>query len=116
MNPHQITAALFPFQSQRLDTGALLADEVGLGKTVEAGLVIGHLRPSKCRVLCIVPAPIRRQWQQELAEKFDIDSVILDAGSYGAAAKGTTNPFDQNGNASSARTTSRSTATAGSRQ
>lgn len=46
LNPHQIDAALFAFQSP-LSRGALLADEVGLGKTIEAGLVISQLFAEK---------------------------------------------------------------------
>jgi len=41
LNPHQIDAALFAFKSP-LSKGALLADEVGLGKTIEAGLVLSQ--------------------------------------------------------------------------
>jgi adenine-specific DNA-methyltransferase len=41
LNPHQVEAALFAFKSL-LSKGAVLADEVGLGKTIEAGLVVSH--------------------------------------------------------------------------
>jgi hypothetical protein len=43
LNPHQVVAALFAFKSP-LSKGAILADEVGLGKTIEAGLVLAHGR------------------------------------------------------------------------
>src|SRR5947208_6960870 len=77
LNPHQIEAALFAFRSP-LSRGAMLADEVGLGKTIEAGLIVSQLwAERKRRILCIVPASLRKQWNRELAEKFHIDSVIL---------------------------------------
>ena len=70
LNPHQIEAALFAFRSP-LSRGALLADEVGLGKTIEAGLVLSQkLAERKHRILVITPANLRNQWHQELQEKF----------------------------------------------
>src|SRR5438132_1977979 len=94
LNPHQIEAALFAFRSP-LSRGAILADEVGLGKTIEAGLIISQLwAERKRRILCIVPASLRKQWSRELAEKFYIDSTILETRAYNLARKqGTTNPF-----------------------
>ena len=69
LNPHQVEAALFAFNSP-LTQGALLADEVGLGKTIEAGLVISQKwAERKRRILVITPANLRKQWQQELSEK-----------------------------------------------
>jgi adenine-specific DNA-methyltransferase len=57
LNPHQIDAALFAFKSP-LSKGALLADEVGLGKTIEAGLVLSQKwAERKRRMLIIAPAP-----------------------------------------------------------
>ncbi|MDQ2091154.1 SNF2-related protein [Marimonas arenosa] len=80
MNPHQVNAALFALKSP-FSKGVLLADEVGLGKTIEAGLVISQrLAEGKRRQLLIVPASLRKQWQQELFEKFSIKSEILDSG------------------------------------
>jgi adenine-specific DNA-methyltransferase len=68
LNPHQIEAALFAFKSP-LGRGALLADEVGLGKTIEAGLVISQKwAERKRRILVITPANLRKQWHQELQE------------------------------------------------
>ena len=98
LNPHQIEAALFAFRSP-LSRGAILADEVGLGKTIEAGLIISQLwAERKRRILIILPTSLRNQWNQELLEKFFIDSVILESKSYNALAKaGQTNPFEQNG-------------------
>ena len=64
LNPHQIDAALFAFRSP-LSRGAVLADEVGLGKTIEAGLIISQLWAERRRqILCIVPAALREQWSR----------------------------------------------------
>src|SRR5512144_798179 len=69
LNPHQVDAALFAFQSP-LSKGAILADEVGLGKTIEAGLVIAQKwAERKRKILVITPANLRKQWSQELADK-----------------------------------------------
>src|SRR5215218_6441637 len=68
MNPHQVEAALFAFRSP-LSRGALLADEVGLGKTIEAGLIISQLwAERRRRILIIVPTALRKQWNRELIE------------------------------------------------
>ena len=72
MNPHQVEAALFALKSP-LSKGVLLADEVGLGKTIEAGLVLSQRwAEHKRRMILIVPASLRKQWQQELHEKFSL--------------------------------------------
>jgi len=94
LNPHQVEAALFAFRSP-LSRGAILADEVGLGKTIEAGLIVSQLwAERKRRILCVVPASLRKQWNRELAEKFYIDSVILETKGFNQAKKaGTANPF-----------------------
>lgn len=87
LNPHQVDAALFAMKSP-LSTGALLADEVGLGKTVEAGLVLAqYWAERKRRILIIVPASLRTQWRTELSEKFYIDSILLDSTIYNKAKK-----------------------------
>ena len=76
--PHQIDAALFALQTPYLN-GVILADEVGLGKTIEAGIVITqYWAERKRRVLIIAPSSLRQQWQQELLEKFLIPSQLLD--------------------------------------
>ncbi len=95
MNPHQVDAALFALQSP-LSKGVILGDEVGLGKTIEASLVIAQKwAERKRRVLLIVPASLRKQWAQELREKFSLDSVILDAKTYKDAQKaGARRPFE----------------------
>jgi len=97
LNPHQVEAALFAFKSP-LSSGAILADEVGLGKTIEAGLVISQKwAEGKKRILIITPSSLRKQWNQELLEKFFIPSTILEARTYNAAKKmGKRNPFQQN--------------------
>ncbi len=98
LNPHQLDAALFAFNSP-LSRGALLADEVGLGKTIEAGLIIAQLwAERKRRILCILPAALRKQWNRELIEKFFIESTILETASFNQALdSGVGNPFDQPG-------------------
>ena len=87
LNPHQVDAALFAFNSP-LSKGALLADEVGLGKTIEAGLVISQKWAERLRrILVITPANLRKQWHQELTEKFFLPCTILESKSYNAAIK-----------------------------
>ncbi len=82
LNPHQVEAALFAFKSP-LSSGAILADEVGLGKTIEAGLVISQKwAERKRKILIIVPSNLRKQWYQELSDKFFLPSVILEKRSY----------------------------------
>jgi len=87
MNPHQVDAALFALASP-LTKGVLLADEVGLGKTIEASLVIAQRwAERKRRILLIVPASLRKQWSQELYDKFSLPSVIVERKSYGDLRK-----------------------------
>ncbi|HEY9766267.1 MAG TPA: SNF2-related protein, partial [Chroococcales cyanobacterium] len=87
LNPHQVDAALFAFRSP-LSKGALLADEVGLGKTIEAGLVLSQKwAERKRRILIITPSNLRKQWFQELTEKFFLPCRILESKSYNAAIK-----------------------------
>lgn len=95
LNPHQVDAALFAFASP-LSKGALLADEVGLGKTIEAGLVISQRwAERKRRILVITPSNLRKQWFQELQEKFFLPCEILESKSYRQSVKdGNRNPFD----------------------
>lgn len=96
VNPHQVDAALFAFRSP-LSKGAILADEVGLGKTIEAGLVISQRwAERKRKILIIVPSSLRKQWNQELLDKFFIPSVILEATSFNRCIKeGNLNPFER---------------------
>ncbi len=96
MKPHQVDAVLFALQSP-LAKGTILADEVGLGKTIEAGLVIAQRwAERRRRILLIVPASLRKQWSQELASKFSIPSVILEAKSHRTLRKaGEPKPFER---------------------
>lgn len=76
--PHQIDAALFALQAST-SRGVVLADEVGLGKTIESGIVLcQYWAERKRRILIIAPSSLRQQWQQELDEKFAIPSRLLD--------------------------------------
>ncbi len=94
LNPHQIDAALFAFHSP-LSRGAILADEVGLGKTIEAGIVLAQKWAERKRtILIVVPASLRTQWNQELWEKFALPSVILERKLFDTLQKaGHSNPF-----------------------
>jgi hypothetical protein len=96
INPHQIEAALFALQNP-LSKGVLLADEVGLGKTIEAALVLGQYWAERHRRLLVVcPASLRKQWAMELAEKFHLPAQIIDAKTWSQARKeGIYEPFDQ---------------------
>lgn len=79
MSPHQVDAALFALSSP-LTRGVLLADEVGLGKTIKAALVIAQKQAERRRrILLIVPASLRKQWSQELFDKFSLPSIIIEA-------------------------------------
>src|SRR3989454_7977362 len=95
LNPHQVDAALFAFNSP-LSKGALLADEVGLGKTIEAGLVLSQKwAERKRRMLVITPSNLRKQWHQELTEKFFLPCRILETKSYNATVRqGHVRPFE----------------------
>lgn len=96
IKPHQVDAALFAFHSP-LSKGSILADEVGLGKTIEAGMVIAQKwAERKRKILVIAPANLRKQWFQELQDKFFLPSVILEKKSFDEFIhRGIFNPFDQ---------------------
>lgn len=96
LNPHQVDAALFAVRSP-LAKGVVLADEVGLGKTIEAGLVLSQRwAERRRRILIIVPATLRTQWAQELSDKFDIPATVLESTSFNRLKKvGNVNPFEQ---------------------
>jgi SNF2 family DNA or RNA helicase len=96
LNPHQIEAALFAFRSP-LSKGAILADEVGLGKTIEAGILLAQRwAERRRRLLVICPANLRKQWNQELSDKFFLSSVILETKTFNEQIKaGNLNPFQQ---------------------
>jgi hypothetical protein len=75
-NPHQIDAVIFALK-RIPEGGCILADEVGLGKTIEAGLVLAQLRAEGVapRILLVVPKPLVGQWQDELYRLFSIQAV-----------------------------------------
>jgi len=97
LNPHQVEAALFAFRSP-LSKGAILADEVGLGKTIEAGLVLSQKwAERKRRILIITPASLRKQWVQEMQDKFFLPAMILESKNYNKMVRDNVpNPFEQN--------------------
>ncbi len=74
---HQERTALRVLREMR--GRALLADEVGLGKTVEAGIVLKEyaIRGLARKVLILTPPALRTQWQEEMREKFSLEFEIL---------------------------------------
>ena len=73
---HQVDAAhLALFE---MDGKALLADEVGLGKTIEVGMILKemHYRGTDDAVLILTPAQLAQQWQAEMLEKFGLDFTL----------------------------------------
>jgi ERCC4-related helicase len=96
LNPHQVDAALFALRSP-LSKGVLFADEVGLGKTIEAGIVLSQRwAERRRRILLIVPAILRKQWVLELREKFFLPAAVIDSGMFNAQRRaGVANPFSQ---------------------
>ncbi len=74
--PHQLKAALAVMKD--LGGRALLADEVGLGKTIEAGIILKEylLRGQIRTALVLTPASLCEQWAEELREKFELDFVV----------------------------------------
>src|SRR6266487_3780956 len=81
--------------TQKLQPRMILADEVGLGKTIEAGLIIKELRARELinRVLIIVPASLQLQWQTELRSKFNEHFEILDGAALQYLGRGGVNPW-----------------------
>lgn len=93
LNPHQIEAALFALHSP-LSRGVILADEVGLGKTIEAGIVLCQFwAERKRRLLVICPASLRKQWALELQEKFNLPTLVLDAKAWREAKRNGRDPL-----------------------
>ena len=80
---------LLPFQLEPalavvggLGSRLLIADDVGLGKTVQASLVIAEILrrcPGEARAIVVCPASLREQWQLELRQRFRLDAAVLDA-------------------------------------
>src|SRR3989344_857386 len=95
LNPHQIDAALFAFKSP-LSKGAILADEVGLGKTIEAGILLSQKwAEGKRKIIIICPSSLRKQWNQELYDKFFLKSKIIDSQNFkNVNNPRLNNPFD----------------------
>ena len=87
LNSHQVDAAVFVFKSP-FSKGAILADEVCLGKTIKAGILIAQKWvEKKSRILVIVPVNLRKQWMMEFEEKFAFPSVILESKSFNISIK-----------------------------
>lgn len=98
LNPHQVDAALFAFKSP-LSKGAILADEVGLGKTIEAGIILSELwAEHKRKIIIIVPASLRNQWNIELMDKFFLPSTILTSDTFSAYKAAGINPLNDGKN------------------
>ncbi|PIT81795.1 SNF2-related protein [Limnohabitans sp. 15K] len=95
LNPHQIEAAVFALRSP-LSKGVMLADEVGLGKTIEAGIVLcQYWAERKRQLLVICPASLRKQWALELEEKFNLPAVVLDSKTWREAQRKGLAPLQQ---------------------
>jgi superfamily II DNA or RNA helicase len=89
-SPARATIAVLPFQLEPvlaivrgLASRVLIADEVGLGKTIQAGLIISELleRQPESHLLVVTPAGLRQQWQSELRDRFTIEATLLDSSS-----------------------------------
>jgi SNF2 family DNA or RNA helicase len=95
LSPHQVEAALFAFKSP-LSNGAILADEVGLGKTIEAGILLSQKWAEGAkRILIISPSSLRKQWMQELSDKFYLPSEVMETKNFNKKLKsGVKNPFE----------------------
>lgn len=76
--PYQLEPALATLRHGHLRL--LIADEVGLGKTVQAGIVLNELRASVdgLRALIVTPAGVREQWRRELSARFALESTLAD--------------------------------------
>lgn len=95
LNPHQIEAALFALESP-LSKGVILADEVGLGKTIEAGIVLCQFWAERKRQLLVIcPASLRKQWALELSEKFNLPTRVLDAKAFHEAQREGRSPLSE---------------------
>ena len=95
--PHQWSAfrrMYEPWRNEGRMPRLLIADEVGLGKTIEAGLLLRQAKLAGLarRVLVMVPASLQRQWQRELREKFALDWPIYDGERFLYSARKTGNP------------------------
>jgi len=77
--PYQLEPALAAVRG--ISSRILLADEVGLGKTIQAGLILAELRERGWadRTLILTPSGLRDQWAEELSRRFDIHAAMMDA-------------------------------------
>jgi superfamily II DNA or RNA helicase len=77
--PHQLEPALAILRG--LACRVLIADEVGLGKTIQAGLIAAELRERGMadRILVVTPSGLREQWAEELRHRFELDATVIDA-------------------------------------
>lgn len=93
LKPHQVFVA--HRVTHKLYPRMILADEVGLGKTIEAGLIIKELRARQItnRVLVLCPAALQQQWKYELESKFNEDFEIIDGHGAKFLGKGGANPW-----------------------
>jgi SNF2 family DNA or RNA helicase len=91
--PHQVFVA--HRVTHKLQPRMILADEVGLGKTIEAGLIIKELRARRLipRVLIVAPAGLLLQWQQEMRSKFNEEFEIYDGAAVKFLGGGGINPW-----------------------
>jgi superfamily II DNA or RNA helicase len=94
-NLHQVYIA--HLVTEKLQPRMILADEVGLGKTIEAALILKELRARGLvdRVLIVVPASLQYQWQQELRSKFNEDFTVVDSAAAKYLKQGGANPFSK---------------------
>ena len=79
LEPYQVEAVWRVLNSYK--HRFLIADDVGLGKTIEAGMILKEiaLRGRAKRVLIIVPAPLRYQWRREMRERFDEHFIVYES-------------------------------------
>lgn len=85
LNPHKVATALLAFQLP-LSKVAILADEVGFRKTIEAGIVVSQKwTKRKLKILIVAQANLQKQWSREIADKFFLPSVIIETKSFDAA-------------------------------
>ena len=76
LDPYQLEPLRKALRLPRVNL--FIADDVGLGKTIEAGLIISQLwAERKRRILVIAPTILRKQWAQEMKDKFFIDSIVM---------------------------------------